>query len=70
MLEAEKIIKKVWLETFTTILNFIKQDDFWSKQILSIAKLNRKDRDGVPYYIIMMDKIKNYRPNVISIPTV
>lgn len=60
MLEAEKIIKQVWIETFITILAFIKQDEFRSKQILSIAKLNRKDKDGVPYYIVIMDKIKNY----------
>lgn len=60
MLEAQKIIKQVWLETFITILAFIKQDEFWGKQILSIAKLNRKDKDGVPYYIVIMDKIKNY----------
>lgn len=70
MLEAEKIIKKVWLETFITILAFIKQDDFWNKQILTIAKLNRKDKDGVPYYVVIMSKIKDYKPKVISIPTV
>jgi len=60
MLEAEKIIKQIWLETFITILAFIKQDEFWNKQILSIAKLNRKDKDGVPYYIVIMERIKNY----------
>lgn len=70
MLEAEKIIKQVWLETFTTILAFIKQDDFRNKQILTIKKLNKKNSDGVPYYVVIMDKIKNYTPKVISIPTV
>lgn len=70
MLEAEKIVKKVWFDTLITILAFIKQDDFRSKQILSIAKLNRKNKDGVPYYIVIMDKIKEWKPNVISIPTV
>jgi len=70
MLEAEKIIKQVWLETFITILSFIKQDEFWSKQILSIAKLNRKNKEWVPYYIVIMDKIKQYTPKVVSIPTV
>lgn len=70
MKEAEKIIKKIWMDNFKTILNFIYQDDFRSKQILSIAKLNRKNKDGVPYYIVMMDKIKQYTPKVISIPTV
>jgi len=70
MLEAEKIIKKVWLETFVLILTYIKQDDFRNQQILSIAKLNRKNKDGVPYYVVIMDKIKNFKPNVISIPTI
>ena len=60
MLEAEKIIKKVWFDTFVLILTYIKQDEFRNQQILSIAKLNRKDKDGVPYYVVIMDKIKNY----------
>lgn len=70
MKEAEKVIKQIGIQNFTTILSYIKQDEFWSKQILSIAKLNRKDKDGVPYYVIIMDKIKQYKPKVISIPTV
>jgi hypothetical protein len=70
MKEAEKIINQVWLETFTTILTFIKQDDFRNKQILTIKKLNKKNSDGVPYYVVIMDKIKQYKPKVISIPTV
>lgn len=70
MKEAEKIINQVWLETFTTILAFIKQDDFRNKQILTIKKLNKKNSDGVPYYVVIMDKIKQYKPKVISIPTV
>lgn len=70
MLEAEKIIKKVWFDTFVLILTYIKQDEFRNQQILSIAKLNRKDKDGVPYYVVIMDKIKNFKSKVISIPTV
>lgn len=58
MLESEKIIKKIWLQNFKDILNFIKQDDFRSKQILSIAKLNRKNKEWVPYHVVIMDKMK------------
>ena len=58
MLESEKIIKKIWLQNFKDILNFIKQDDFRSKQILSIAKLNRKNKEWVPYYLVIKDKMK------------
>jgi hypothetical protein len=70
MKEAERLVKKVWMDGLQTILNFISQDDFRSKQILSIAKLNRRNKEWVPYYIVMMDKIKQYTPKVIHIPTV
>lgn len=68
--EAEKLIKKIWFQTFQTILQYLPHDDFWSKNILSIAKLNKKNKDGIPYYAVIMDKIKQYKPKVISIPTV
>jgi len=68
--EAEKIVNKIWLETFETILNYIAQDEFWSKNILSISKLNRKNKEWLPYYVVIMDKIKQYRPKVVSIPTI
>ena len=58
MLEAEKIIKKIWMSDFKDILSFISNDDFRSKQILSIAKLNRKNKEWVPYYVVIMDKMK------------
>lgn len=70
MLEAEKVINDVWLETFATILAYIKHDEFRNKQILSIAKLNRKNKDGVPYYVVIMDLIRNYKPKVLTIPTI
>ena len=58
MKESEKVIKEVWLKNFKDILEFISKDDFRSKQILSIAKLNRKNKDGVPYHVVIMDKMK------------
>ena len=68
--EAEKLIKKIWFERLKIVLNYIPQDEFRCKNILSIAKLNKVNKDWVPYYIIIMDKIKQYKPKVISIPTV
>jgi hypothetical protein len=68
--EAEKLIKKIWFQTFQTILQYLPHDEFWSKNILSIAKLNKKNKDGVPYYAVIMDRIKQRTPKVISIPTV
>ena len=58
MKESEKVIKEIWLKNFKDILEFISKDDFRSKQILSIAKLNRKNKDGVPYHVVIMDKMK------------
>lgn len=58
MLEAEKIIKEIWLENFTATLDFISKDDFRSQQILTIAKLNRKNKDWIPYYLVIKDKMK------------
>lgn len=68
--EAEKVIKKIWFQNLKLILEYLPHDDFWSKQILSVAKLNKKNRDGVPYYAVIMDRIKQRTPKVISIPTV
>lgn len=58
MKESEKVIKEIWFKNFKDILEFISKDDFRSKQILSIAKLNRKNKDGVPYHVVITDKMK------------
>lgn len=68
--EAEKLIKKIWFQNFQLILQYLPHDDFWSKNILSIAKLNKKNKDWIPYYAVIMDRIKQYQPKVISLPTV
>lgn len=62
-LEAEKITKKTWIETFETILKFCLVDDFWKNQILSVAKLNKKNKDWAYYYDVMIDKIKEWKPS-------
>jgi hypothetical protein len=42
----DKLIKKGYTqETIQTVLRFIKQDDFWSKQIRSLSKLLKKNPD-------------------------
>ena len=58
MKEAEKLVKEIWFKNLNDILEFIPKDDFRSKQILSIAKLNRKNKEWVPYYVVIMDKMK------------
>lgn len=58
MKEAEKLVKEIWFKNLNDILEFISKDDFRSKQILSIAKLNRKNKEWVPYYLVIKDKMK------------
>jgi hypothetical protein len=41
-----KLLKKGYTrETIQTVCNFIKQDEFWSKQIRSLPKLLKKNPD-------------------------
>lgn len=67
-LEVDKLVKDGYtMETIQTVLAYIKQDEFWSKQILSIAKLRRKDKDGIPYMVRMINQVKNYKPRVLDL---
>lgn len=65
---VDKLVKQWYdIETIKTVLNFIKQDDFWRKNILSVEKLLRKNKDWVPYIVVMIEKIKQYRPKAIDL---
>ena len=66
MKDREKLCKEYGEETVKTVLNYIKQDDFWCKQIQSIGKLRKKNKDGVPYIVVIMDKITQYKPKIID----
>ncbi len=39
---------------------FIKQDDFWKKNILTIKKLRQKNKDWVPYIVVILWKAKDF----------
>ena len=66
--EVDKLIKDGYdLQTIQTVLRFIKQDSFWSKNILSIAKLRKKDKEGVPYIIKMVNQVRQYKPRVVDL---
>ena len=66
--EIDKLIKDWYgLDVIKTVLNYIKQDDFWSKQILSIKKLRSKDRNWVPYMVRMIEKIQQWKPVCIDL---
>ena len=66
MKDREKLCKEYGEETVKTVLNYIKQDDFWCKQIQSIGKLRKKNKDWVPYIVVIMDKITQYKPKIID----
>lgn len=36
----------------------IRKDDFWSKNFLSLNKLAKKNKDGVPYIVVFAEHIK------------
>lgn len=65
--DRDKLCKEYWEETVKTVLNYIKQDDFWCKQIQSIGKLRKKNKDWVPYIVVIMDKITQYKPKIIDL---
>lgn len=66
--EVDKLIKDGYdLETIQTVLRYIKQDTFWSKNILSVAKLRKKDNEGVPYMVRMINQIRQYKPKVVDL---
>lgn len=58
--EFEKLVKK-WFsaEAISYILQYIKQDDFWHKTIMSVQKLSKKNKDWIPYIVVIMDQIRN-----------
>lgn len=61
--EIDKLIKDWYdLETIKTILLFIKQDEFWSKNILVVWKLRKKDKEWIPYIVRMISAIQNFKP--------
>lgn len=66
--EIDKL-NKDWFDnaTIQIVLQYIKQDEFRSKNILSIRKLREKDKNGIPYIVRMIEKIKNFKPNVIDL---
>lgn len=55
------------IKTIATVLAFVKQDEFWSKQILSIKKLRDKNKSWIPYIVVMMDKIKERKPKALDL---
>ena len=43
------------------IVEFTVQDEFWSTVILSMLKFRKKNKDWVPYLIVIIGKIKDFK---------
>lgn len=66
--EIDKL-NKDWYDnaTIQIVLEYIKQDEFRSKNILSIRKLREKDKNWIPYIVRMIEKIKNFKPTIVDL---
>ena len=66
--EIDKL-NKDWYDnaTIQIVLEYIKQDEFRSKNILSIRKLREKDKNWIPYIVRMIEKIK-INENILDDP--
>lgn len=65
--DFEKLCQEYGKETVYTVLNFIKQDDFRCRQIQSIGKLRKKNKDWIPYMIVIMEKLQQSKPKIIDL---
>lgn len=55
----DKLLKKKYtIDEIKSVLEFIKNDEFWRKNILSIKKLLEKNKEWVPYFVVMLEKMK------------
>ena len=58
---VDKLIKDWFtLEQIQLVCLFIKQDDFWKNNILTIKKLHQKNKDWVPYIVVILWKAKDF----------
>ena len=65
---VDKLMKQGYpLEVIKMALMYIKQDKFWSKNILSVKKLLEKNKDGIPYIVTIIQQMKDYRPVVAEL---
>lgn len=65
--DRDKLKEEYGEETVKTVLRFVKQDPFRCKQIQTVGKLRKKNKDWVPYMVVMMEKIKEYKPKVLDL---
>ena len=67
MKDYNYLCKEYGEDTVKTVLAYIKQDSFRKNQIQSIGKLRKKNKDWIPYIVVMMEKIQQFKPKVIDL---
>lgn len=65
--DLEKLDKEYGRENVRAVLRFIKQDEFRCKQIQTIWKLRKKNKDWIPYIVVIMDKLLQSKPKIIDL---
>lgn len=60
----EKLKRIDWYseEQIEFILKFTLENDFWKNQILSIEKLRKKNKEQIPYFIVLINEAKKLQP--------
>lgn len=54
-------IEKITFHQIETVVKGIRADDFWQKNFLSLAKLRKKNKDGIMYVVVFSKHLKNSR---------
>ena len=68
MVAVDKLVKQGYpIDVIKLALMYIKQDKFWSKNILSVKKLLEKNKDGIPYIVTIIQQMKDYKPVVAEL---
>ena len=51
-------IDKIPFDGIEYIVEKVREDDFWSKNFLSITKLRKKNKEDIPYIVVFYEKFK------------
>ena len=45
-------------EQIQFIFDYTAQHDFWQNQIMSVKKFRQKNKEGVPYFVVIIGEMK------------
>jgi len=59
--EIEKLnrLDDLSFEKIENIVKYGRQNDFWQAQFLSLLKLRKKNKDGIKFWLIFQEQMKN-----------